>query len=128
MEHIAIMKKYYFDLIKNGTKTIESRFSFHKIAPFNKVNIDDTIYFKITGQKITLVARVKDVKYFNLTPSIVKDICVKYGKQIGTDNFKDYHMSMDKNYCTLIWLKDVKEIEPIEAPKSYGSGWIVLDK
>lgn len=35
-------------------------------------------------------AEVADVKYFTLTPQKVEEICIMYGKQIGTDTFEDW--------------------------------------
>ena len=51
---------------------------------------------------------------------------VKDGKEIGIDKFKDWQNILQKKYCTLIWLSDVKTIDPIKVQRSNGSGWIVL--
>ena len=126
MKHLAILRQPFFDMVLNGEKTIESRWSMNKIAPYNKVNIGDEILLKLTGQPATAIAKVKDVKYYDLTPEKVEDIRIKYGKQIGTDKFKDWESTLQKKYCTLIWLEDVTIIKPLEVPRSNGAGWIVL--
>ena len=61
-----------------------------------------------------------------MTPKIVEDIRIKYGKQIGTDKFANWRSTLQKKYCTLIWLENVKNIEALEVPRSNGAGWIVL--
>ena len=43
-----------------------------------------------------------------------------------TDMFEDWESTLQKKYCTLIWLEDVKTINPLEVPRSNGAGWIVL--
>ncbi len=126
MEHIAIMRQPFYDMVLSGEKTIESRWSMNKSAPFNRIKKGDVIYFKKTGCPITAVAEAAEVRFYNLTPSIVEEIAKKYGKQIGTDKFKDYESCFSKKYLTLIWLKNVRQIAPIEVPKSYGAGWIIL--
>lgn len=126
MQHIAILKQPFFNMVLNGEKTIESRWSIHKVAPFDKVSIGDEILLKETGKDVTATAKVKDVKYLKLTPQIVEDIRIKYSKEIGTDKFKDWQATLQKNYCTLIWLSDVTKIEPIKVRRSNGAGWIVL--
>ena len=73
-------------------------------------------------------AKVKDVKYYQLTPSIVEDIRVKYGKNIGIDYFEDWKPTLTKKYCTLIWLEDVEKLKPFTVPRSNGTAWFVLDK
>ena len=126
MKHLAILRQPFFDMVLNGEKTIESRWSMNKIAPYKKVNIGDEILLKLTGQPATATAKVKDVKYYELTPEIVEEIRIKYGKQIGTDKFENWESTLKKKYCTLIWLCDVKIIKPLEVPRSNGSGWILL--
>lgn len=98
----------------------------NKIAPYKKINVGDEILLKLTGNPVTATAKVKTVKYYELTSELVEQIRLKYGKQIGTDKFKDWDSILKKKYCTLIWLEDVKNIEPIQVPRSNGSGWIVM--
>lgn len=126
MKHIAILKQPFFNMVLSGEKTIESRWSQNKCAPFNKVAAGDLIYLKQTGYPVTATAQVKKVKYYNLTPEIVEQIRIKYGKQIGTDKFADWQSTLNKKYCTLIWLDNVEQIEPMQVPRSNGAGWIVL--
>ena len=66
MYHLAILKNQFLNRILAGTKTIESRFSFNKIAPYNKVSVNDTIYLKESGGQVVAKAKVKDVKYYQL--------------------------------------------------------------
>lgn len=126
MKHIAILRQPFFDMVLNGEKTIESRWAMHKIAPYNKVQKDDIILLKETGKDVTAMARVDKVVYYELTPEKVEEIRINYGKQIGTDKFEDWESTLQKKYCTLIWLKDVKRIDPLQVPRSNGAGWIML--
>lgn len=128
MFHIAILRQPFFNMILDGSKTIESRFSFNKIAPFNKISAGDTIYLKETGKNITAKAIAKKVMFFNLTPQIVEEIRVKYGKAIGTDNFADWESTKQKKFCTLVWLENVEKIDEIKVKRSNGSAWFVLDE
>ena len=47
MKHLAILRQPFFDMVLNGEKTIESRWSMNKIAPYKKVNIGDEILLKL---------------------------------------------------------------------------------
>lgn len=126
MKHIAILKQPFFNMILSGEKTIESRWSMNKVAPYNKVNIGDEILLKETGKDVTAIAEVKDIRYYELTPQIIEDIRIKFGKEIGADKFEDWQSTLQKKYCTLIWLDNVKKINPIKVPRGNGAGWIVL--
>lgn len=127
MQHIAILKQPFFNMVLSGEKTIESRWSMNKTAPFNKIKKGDTVWLKETGKNVTAKAVAEKVEFYNLTPEKVEDIRIKYGKQIGTDKFEDWIGTLQKKYCTLIWLKDVTLIKPIQVRRSNGAGWIVVE-
>ena len=126
MKHIAILRQPFFDMVLNGEKTIESRWAMHKVAPYGKVKVGDEILLKETCKDVTATAKVGEVKFYELTPEIVEEIRKQYGKQIGTDKFEDWQGTLQKKYCTLIWLEDVKRINPIKVPRSNGAGWILV--
>ena len=126
MQHIAILKQQFFDMVLSGEKTIESRWSMVKVAPYKKVSVGDKILLKETGKDVTATANVKKVQFYELTPEIVEDIRIKYGKKIGTDKFEDWKSTLQKKYCTLIWLDEVTPVAPIKVKRSNGAGWIVL--
>lgn len=115
MNHIAIMNPKVATIadILSGKKTIESRWSKHKSAPWGKVHLGDIIYFKETGQDVTAQAVVtKVVSIDNLNKN--------FGRQ----------MANGKNYCTLIFLKDPKTVEPFKINKSgFGApvAWLCVE-
>ena len=59
MQHVAILRQPFFDMVLSGEKTIESRWSMHKVAPYGKVGIGDEILLKETGKDVTATAKVK---------------------------------------------------------------------
>lgn len=126
MKHIVIFRQLFFDMVLSGEKTIESRWSMKKVAPYYKVKVGDELLLKQTSHDVTATAKVKDVKYFELTPQIADEIKAKWNKEIGIYKFENWDLYRNKKYCTLIWLEDVKQIEPLKVKRSNGSGWIVL--
>ena len=74
-------------MVLSGEKTIVSRWSMNKVAPFEKVNVGDEILLKEFGKDVTATAIVKDVQYYELTPEIVEEIRLHYGK-LGLTNLK----------------------------------------
>lgn len=136
MDHIAIMQKSwgFTEKIATGQKTIESRWYNVKYAPWGGISPGDSIYFKNTGEPITIQAEVKKVKYFSdLTPKRVQTILEHYGKEIGIDEqeiAKFFEMFKHKSYCILIYLKGARYIEPFEINKQgFGtmSSWISVE-
>lgn len=126
MKHIAIFRQPFFDMVLSGEKTIESRWSMKKVAPFNKVQIGDELLLKQTSHDVIATAKVKDVKYFELTQDIAEEIKSKWNKEIGIYKFDNWDNYKNKKYCTLIWLDNVKQTQPIKVKRSNGSGWIVV--
>ncbi len=126
MKHIAIMREPYYSLILSGKKTIESRFSKNRCIPYEKVKVGDVIYFKKTGCDVNVTATIDSILYYELNPEKVEKIRIKYGKQIGTDEPKDWKVTKSKKYCSLFFIKDVKQITPFSVPRSNGAGWLLL--
>jgi len=124
MDHIVILKQKYYDSILSGVKKIESRWSVHKIVPFNKVEINDRLYLKISGHDVTARCVVKEVKFYELTSNIIEDIEEKYGRDIFMSH-EDFLKVKDKKYCTLIWVDKVEKIKSIKVKKSNGAGWMI---
>lgn len=124
--HIAILRQPYFNMILEGTKTIESRFAMNRTIPYKKVEKGDIILLKETGKDVTAKAVADKVEYYELTPEKVEEIRFKYGRQIGTDKIKDWTDTARKKYCTLVWLNKVEKIPSMKVPRSNGAGWIIL--
>lgn len=135
MHHVAIMKKSwgFLDKIYSGDKMIESRWYMTRRAPWGMVSVGDTIYFKNSGELITLKAKVKKVLAFSdLSPKKVKEVLYKYAKADGIspeDQLKFFKLFKDKRYCLLIFLSNIKKVKPFDIDKSgFGAmtAWITL--
>ncbi len=132
MEHIAILNKKLklLEKILSGKKIIESRWYKSKKTPYKNIQEGDIVYFKESGEPVSVKTFVKKVLFFdNLNEDKIKKILHVYGKGIGVDE-SDVQNVIDKKYCTLIFLKDVKKINPFSInKKGYGlmSAWISVD-
>ncbi|MBU3923352.1 MAG: ASCH domain-containing protein [Nanoarchaeota archaeon] len=136
MEHLAIMRKSWglTQKILSGQKKIESRWYHMKCAPWDRIKSGEVVYFKDSGEPVTIRAEVdKVIQFSDLTPKKVGDILDEYGEDDGLDADKVpefFEMFKDKKYCMLIFLKNVGKIEPFEIDKSgFGmmSAWICVD-
>jgi len=135
--HIAIMKKSWglTKKILTGEKTIESRWYKNRYRPWNHINAGDDIYFKDSGEPVTVKANVHKVFQFeNLNPQKVREILLKYAKDdgLGIESGqieKFYEMFKNKRFCLIIFLKGAKKIKPFNIDKSgFGSqaAWLVV--
>jgi len=135
MDHVAIMQKKLgmIDLITSGKKTIESRWYMHKYAPWDRIYQGDTVYFKNSGEPVSLKASVGTVsQYADLKPEKAMNLLLAYYQDIGfnsIDREKWIHYVANKSYCILISLTDVKPLAPFYIDKrGYGSmsAWLTV--
>lgn len=136
MEHVAIMKKSWglIPKILSGEKIIESRWYKNKSAPWGRIQKGDKIYFKNSGELVTIKTEVEKVITFSdLTPQKVKQILDKYGDNDGIEKDKIksfFKLFKDKKYCILIFLKNPREVKPFNInKKGFGvmSAWISVN-
>jgi len=124
--HLVILKKPYLDAILAGRKRIESRFTKTKRYAFGRVFPGDKIFFKVSSGPVCATAAVTSVKNFqNLTPEQIIEIKQQYNHHIIGSN--EYWQSKSNcKYGFLVWLKDIKPIEPVRINKKDWRAWVVL--
>jgi len=133
MDHVAILKKEWklIDKILAGTKTIESRWYKSKSTPWNRIKAGEKVYFKNSGEPVSVKAEVAKVLQFDLKNSKVKDILEKHGKAICIDDIPSSRSRLkDKKYCVLVFLKNVQKIMPFNIDKTgFGlmAAWLTVD-
>ncbi|MBI2106825.1 ASCH domain-containing protein [Candidatus Woesearchaeota archaeon] len=120
--------------ILTGQKKIESRWYKVKYAPWNRIKSGDVVYFKDSGEPVTIKTEVdKVIQFSDLNPEKVREILYQYGQAdgLGIDTIPEFfEMFKDKKYCMLIFLKNPQKIIPFEIDKSgFGamSAWISID-
>ena len=130
MDHVAIMNPTIGSIAKilTGVKTIESRWSKYKIAPWDKIHSNDSVYFKYSGGPIIAKATVSKVQQFEkLDEQKFNFIVENFGESICLQNTEYDSWYQSKNYVTLIFLENPQKVEPFQIDKSgFGSGcaWI----
>ncbi len=126
--------------ILSGEKTIESRWYKTKRAPWGKIFPGETVYFKNSGEPVTVCAKVKRVKEIEIKDSgrgqndTVKEILNKYGREdgIAPEKIPEFaKLFADKKYCLLIYLKNPRKVKPFEINKrGFGAmaAWMTTKK
>ncbi len=132
MDHLAILdkKRKLLQKIISGEKTIESRWYKFKKTPYQQISRGDIIYFKDSGEPVCVKAKVSNVLFFDhLGENKIKSIIIQYGERIGI-SISSVERLVGKNFCTLIFLKDVESIHPFNIDKKgYGmmAAWITVE-
>lgn len=128
MKHLAIFKGNGAELILNGKKIIESRFSKNKIPPFGVISSGDLVYIKVSGGEIIGQFRVQKVIFYDgLDIRDIRGIREKYGKQLAVDEAY-WKGKADAKFGSLIFIgQSVRFLtSPIKLKKKDLRGWVVL--
>jgi len=124
--HLVILKKPYLDAILEGRKQIESRFTKTKRPAFGRVLAGDKLFLKVSSGPVCATATATAVKNFeNLTPRQIIEIKQRYNDYIrGSDEY--WQSKLNCKFGFLVWLKDVKPLEPVRIHKKDWRAWVIL--
>ena len=124
--HLVILKRPYLRAVLSGRKSIESRFMKTRCVPYEKVSAGDRLFFKESGGKVCATGMAGKVMNFkNLTGQRTMQLKRKLNRRILGDDLY-WEQKADCRWGVLVWLKEVKAIEPIRINKKDWRGWVVL--
>lgn len=133
-KHLTIFEKEVLTEMLENRKSIETRFSKHKIAPYQQIEAGDLVYIKPAGGEIIAQFYVKKVIFFeNLDAEDWEYIKKIYGPKLSLGNpQKDeefFKSKSDSRYGTLLFIDRLETLiaSPI-IPKKDRRGWLVLDE
>jgi ASC-1-like (ASCH) protein len=124
--HLVILKKPYLDLILSGRKTIELRLTRARYVPGPRAAAGDRLFLKASGGPVCAVATAAEVRYYeDLTPERIAGIRREYNEKIGGGD-DVWQSMMDCRSGFLVWLRDVRIVEPVRIGKKDWRAWVVL--
>ncbi len=128
-QHLAIFVPPFLDLILDGKKTIEGRFSRVRCAPFEAVEEEDTVLMKESGGLVRGVFVVVKVETFkDLDFEALKNLKINYSKGLCANADPLYWgRRADCKYATLLHIGSFQRFDrPFPFPKKDRRGWIVI--
>lgn len=126
--HLAVMTGHYLDRLLDGTKTIESRFTRNRVAPFEQVASGDIIFFKPAGGPITAVGLAGAVQHLDLGIVTLRQVAEQYGAAIAPADASFWTDRAASRYATLVTMQDVIPTEAVPIHKRDRRGWVVLSR
>jgi hypothetical protein len=125
--HLAIFKEPYLQYILEGRKTVESRFSKNRCAPYNSVADGDVLLLKRSGGAIVGLCIVEKVWFYQLDPKSLKFIREKFGTAICPIDETFWEERKQASYATLMRIAQVTMIDKIKIDKRDRRGWMVFE-
>lgn len=130
--HLAVMVEPYLRLILEGKKTIESRFSTRKFAPYDRASKGDVVLLKKSSGAITGICQITESWFFETVPDLASNLetleSIKRDFELGIcpQGLDFWEERSSDRYVSLMRVANVKALDPIEFIKRDRRGWVVL--
>jgi ASC-1-like (ASCH) protein len=124
--HLAVFRRPYLENILSGKKSIESRFSKNRCAPYGKVSQGDIVLLKRAGGPTQGVCIVSDVWNYRLNKKAWDEIRRDFLQEMFITDPGFLHERRKAVYATLMRLQHVRRIESLVYHKRDRRGWVVL--
>jgi hypothetical protein len=126
--HLAILTEPFYSWLLDGTKTIESRFSRVRCAPYGTLAEGDVIVVKKTGGTVTGAFQAGHVRSYQLTPQRIAQLRDKYADQICATDNEFWQQRADCTYATLVHVTHIQPLPGLAFPKKDRRGWVQLTR
>ena len=124
--HLAVFVEPFLGYVLDGSKTVESRFSVNRCAPFGKVSQGDVVLLKRAGGPVVGIARVRTVWSYELDKSSWTVIRKRFAAALRAQDPEFWERRQGASYATLMLLDQVLELNPVEWEKRDRRGWVVV--
>ena len=123
--HLAVFMEPFLSDALSGRKTLESRFSRRRIAPFGTVGPGDVVLLKEVSGPIRGIALAQCTWCFDLRVSSLLSLRKRFAAGIlASDDF--WEDKRDAAFATIVELMEPAEFAPLDCPKRDRRGWVVL--
>lgn len=123
--HLAIFAEPFLSMVLSGEKTIESRFSRNRCAPYEQIGAGDIILLKEVAGPICGLVLARRIWCYDLSNEPIGSIRHRFGADIRADD-EFWSSRADASYATLIELDAPTSIPPVSCDKRDRRGWVSL--
>lgn len=125
--HLAILLEPYLQFILEGSKTVESRFSRNRIAPYQAVQPGDVVLLKRAASKgVTGICVVRAVWFYQLDPESWDHIRKAFTSTLRADDPSFWADRRRARFATLMRIGEVHPLPYVKLLKRDRRGWVVL--
>lgn len=124
--HLAIFVEPYLSYVLAGRKTIESRFSKRRCAPFGRVCRGDILILKRSSGPIVGLCEVGDVWFYHLDAASLRAIRASFTDALCAQDTTFWRDRAAASYATLMRVSSVRACDPIDYVKRDRRGWVIL--
>lgn len=125
--HLGIFIEPFLTSLLEGKKTVESRFSANRQAPFQVAQEGDILLIKQSGGPITGICRITNAWYYTLDEDSWAEI-KSYASLLCVQDPLFWQQKAAASYASLLTIDQVSAISPLAFPKKDRRGWMLLHK
>ena len=123
--HLAIFAEPFLFFIYSGQKTLESRITVHRIAPYDKVYPGDLVFIKRSSGPIEAVFTVGHVQQFDLSTTPLSHLQERYAQALCADD-TFFQSKQHCRYAVLMEIKNLTRLTPFSITKKGMQTWLLL--
>lgn len=125
--HLAILRNPYFDYILDGTKTVESRFSQRRVAPFGRIATGDVVLLKESGKPIANYFVADWATSQELGQGDLDQLKNDHEEAICADE-EFWRRQQAARYATLVGIGERGVLAALRIYKADQRAWVVFDR
>ena len=126
--HLAILVEPYLQFILEGRKTVESRFSVRRGAPYECVQRGDVVLLKRSGGPIVGLCQIADAWFYRLDPRSWSTIRQEFTQALCAQDPAFWQARRQASFATLMRLQHVRPLAPLPCAKRDRRGWVILQR
>jgi hypothetical protein len=125
--HIAVVHEPYLELLLNGQKTVESRFSRRRIAPWEVAGTDDIVLLKRNAGPVVGVFAIESTNFIERPGDGWGSVRRVYETKLCATDTAFWHHRAESRYASLLGVGDVRPIPPLRLRKRDRRGWVTVN-
>jgi hypothetical protein len=126
--HLAVLKEPYLEFILRGEKTVESRFSNRRCAPYKRVAKGDVLILKQQSGPVLGLCRVAHAWFYELDPESWQIIRKDFTAALRAEDPDFWRDREAASFATLMSIDNVHSLPPLGCGKRDRRGWVVIRK
>ena len=126
--HLAILVEPYLQFILEGRKTVESRFSVRRCAPYESVQRGDIVFLKRSSGPIVGLCQIADAWFYRLDPDSWSMIRKEFTQALCAQDPSFWQARRHATFATLMRLQHVRTLSPLPYAKRDRRGWVILQR
>jgi len=124
--HLGVYVEPFLGYLLEGRKTMESRFSRRRVAPYRQVQAGDVLLLKRSGGPITGLCRIAEAWFYHLDRISLSEIRTQYAAALCAQDPTFWETRRSASFATLMRVDQVRSIEPLSYAKRDRRCWVVL--